>query len=151
MIGRVVSNKAMKTATVLVQTHKRHPLYGKSYVYSKKYLVDDPFKVAIGDIVEFVKVAPISKRKHWRITKVTGKDIVAVETEVMKETAQEAIEEVMPVEEVSSQKSVAGSQIENQQANEKVEGSKESKGSEVKQKATEEKPKRIRKKKEEKV
>ncbi len=98
MRGRVVSNKAMKTATVLVETHKTHPLYGKSYIQTKKFLVDDQIGVAIGDIVEFVKTRPISKLKHWQIVKVIGRDIVAVESQVMKEAAKEAIEEVLPVE-----------------------------------------------------
>lgn len=93
----------MKTASVVVESTKTHPLYGKSFVHTKKYLVDDPFEVKVGDIVEFIKVAPISKNKHWRITNVVGKDIVAVETEIMKEVAKEAIEEVLPVEEEEDQ------------------------------------------------
>lgn len=96
--GRVVSVKMQKTAVVLVETRKRHPLYGKSYVYSNKYLVDDPIGVGLGDIVEFEKCKPISKRKHWRIVRVVGRDIEAIEKEVMKEVAEQAIEEVMPEE-----------------------------------------------------
>lgn len=98
MVGRVTSTKTLNTATVVVESHKTHPVYGKSFVRSKKYLVDDRMSVKVGDIVEFEKIAPISKRKHWRITKVVGRDIVAIETEIMKEAAQEAIEKVMPVE-----------------------------------------------------
>lgn len=99
MIGRVVANKAVKTVTVLVESRKTHPLYGKSFLRTKKYLVDDQVGVKVGDIVEFLKTRPISKRKHWRITKTLGQDIVAVQTEIMKEVAEEAIEEVLPVEE----------------------------------------------------
>lgn len=33
--GRVVSDKMDKTVTVLVETHKKHPLYGKRVKYSK--------------------------------------------------------------------------------------------------------------------
>jgi small subunit ribosomal protein S17 len=98
MKGRVVSNKMTKTAVVLVEGTKINRMYRKSYVYSNKYLVDDSFGVKIGDIVQFEKCAPISKRKHWKIVKVLGRDIVAVETEIMKEVASEAIEEVMPEE-----------------------------------------------------
>lgn len=98
----MVSNKMMKTAVVVVESTKTHPMYGKSFVHTKKYLVDDPENVKVGDIVEFIKVAPVSKNKHWRITKVVGKDLIAVETEVMKEVAKEAIEEVMPVVELSA-------------------------------------------------
>ena len=36
LIGKVVSAKNDKTITVLVETHKKHPLYGKRVKYSKK-------------------------------------------------------------------------------------------------------------------
>lgn len=98
MKGRVVSNKMTKTAVVLVEGTKTNRMYRKSYVYSNKYLVDDSIGAKIGDVVEFEKCAPISKRKHWRIVKVLGRDMVAVETEIMKEVALDAIEEVMPEE-----------------------------------------------------
>lgn len=98
MKGRVVSDKMTQTAVVLVEGTKTNRMYRKSYVSSHKYLVDDSIGAKIGDVVEFEKCAPISKRKHWRIVKVVGRDMVAVETEIMKEVALEAIEEVMPEE-----------------------------------------------------
>lgn len=98
MRGRVVSNKAMRTVTVLVEHHTTHPMYGKSFLRTNKFLVDDQLGVKVGDIVDFIKVAPISKRKHWKVTQVVGRDIVAIETEIIKEAAQEAIEEVLPAE-----------------------------------------------------
>ncbi|MDO8499036.1 MAG: 30S ribosomal protein S17, partial [bacterium] len=96
MIGRVVSVKMQKTAVVRVESRKTHPLYKKSYVWSKKYLADDPIGVVLGDVVEIVKVAPISKRKHFRITKVTGKDFVALGEEHLQKKVEEAIAEVLP-------------------------------------------------------
>ncbi len=98
MIGRVVSVKMLKTATVLIETTKKHPLYGKMFVRTKKYLVDDPIGVKLGDLVDLVKIKPISKRKHWRITKVLGTDIVALGTESLKQEASEAIAEVLSEE-----------------------------------------------------
>ena len=35
--GRVVSDKMDKTITVVVETKKNHPIYGKRMKYSKKY------------------------------------------------------------------------------------------------------------------
>ncbi len=99
MTGRVVSVKNQKTAVVLVESTKTHPLYKKTYKASKRYLVHDEEGVKLGDIVEFIKIAPVSKHKHWKITKVVGKDIVALGTQHLKEKAQEAIEEVLPEEE----------------------------------------------------
>lgn len=96
MVGRVVSIKMEHTATVLVEGRKTHPLYKKSYVSSKKYLADDPLGTKLGDIVEVVKIKPVSKRKHWQVKKVLGTDVVALGEEHMKEKAQEAIEEAVP-------------------------------------------------------
>jgi hypothetical protein len=52
----------------------------------------------LGDIVEIIKTRPISKRKHWKVTKVLGKDVVALGTQALKEEAAEAIAEVLPEE-----------------------------------------------------
>lgn len=139
MIGRVVSVKMAKTATVRVESRKTHPLYKKTYVWSKKYLADDPMGVALGDVVEILKVAPISKRKHFRITKVIGKDFVALGEEHMQKKAEEAIAEVLPEEEQSLDVSL--------QPLDK----KEEKKDEPKKEKKEIKPKRARKAKEEKV
>jgi SOS response regulatory protein OraA/RecX len=52
----------------------------------------------MGDIVDIKKSRPFSKRKHWMVTKIVGKDIVPMNEEALKEVSQEVIEEVMPVE-----------------------------------------------------
>ncbi len=39
--GRVVSDKMDKTITVVVETKKNHPIYGKRLNYSKKYKAHD--------------------------------------------------------------------------------------------------------------
>jgi small subunit ribosomal protein S17 len=96
MNGRVVSNKTQKTVTVLVESRKTHPLYKKTYARSKKYLVHDEVGAAVGDLVEIQKSRPFSKRKHWQVIKVVGRDIVPMNEEKLKEMSQEDIEEVMP-------------------------------------------------------
>lgn len=98
MTGRVVVAKLPKTVTVLVERKEVHPLYKKSFVRSKKYLVDDPVGVKMGDLVEIVKMAPLSKRKHFRVAKVVGKSLVEITEVTLKEAAKGAIEEVMPEE-----------------------------------------------------
>jgi small subunit ribosomal protein S17 len=98
MIGRITSTKAMRTATVLVERTKRHPLYKKDFVSTKKYLVDVETAVKVGDIVEFLKCRPVSKQKHWRVIKVLGQDFVALGEEQLKESAEQAIAEVLPEE-----------------------------------------------------
>jgi small subunit ribosomal protein S17 len=96
MIGRVVSVKMQNTAVVLVESTKTHPLYKKSYKRSKKFLVEDLIGVKPGDIVDIIKVRPISKLKHWKIEKVVGRNIEAIVAEELKEKAAAAIEEGMP-------------------------------------------------------
>jgi small subunit ribosomal protein S17 len=102
--GRVVSVKTLHTATVLVEGRKTHPLYAKTYKRSQKYLVHDENGVLEGDLVEITKCKPISKKKHFRIVRVIGKDMEAIITQQLKEEAQAAIEEVMPEEKVEEQK-----------------------------------------------
>lgn len=96
--GRVVSVKTAKTATILIESRKTHPLYKKSYLQSKKYLVQDDLGVKPGDLVNIVKCKPISKNKHFKIVKIVGKDMEAIVTEQLKEEAKLAIEEIIPVE-----------------------------------------------------
>lgn len=98
--GRVVSAKTPKTVTVLVERVKVHPFYGKSFARSKKYLVHNEEGAVLGDVVEIVKVRPISKNKHFKVSKIVGKDIEAIFVEQLKKDAAEKIAEVMPEKEV---------------------------------------------------
>lgn len=98
MIGRVVSTKMNKTVTVLVESRKTHRMYKKTYAWSKKYLAHDEKDSQMGDIVQIIKCRPISKRKHWMVTKVLGKDIVPMSEEALKAEAANVIAEVMPEE-----------------------------------------------------
>lgn len=96
MIGRVVSTKMQKTVTVLIERVAKHPLYQKTFIQSKRYLVDDPVGVKMGDVVEIVKVKPISKNKHWRIVKVVGKNLEEITESALKAAAEKIIAEAMP-------------------------------------------------------
>ena len=98
MIGRVISTKMQKTAVILIERVAMHPLYRKTFKRSKKYLVDDPIGVRMGDLVEIIKISPVSKNKHWRITKVVGKNLAEIAEEKLKKEAEEIIAEVMPEE-----------------------------------------------------
>ncbi len=98
MIGRVVSTKMKNTATVLVERVAKHPLYKKAYVQTKRYLAEAGAEIKDGDLVEMIKVRPISKNKHWKVLKVVGKDLEAITEERLKEAAEQVIAEVMPEE-----------------------------------------------------
>lgn len=97
--GRVVSaGKTLKTVVVLIEGTKTHPLYKKTSKSSKRFLVHDEMGVKEGDLVEVIKIRPISKHKHWQVIKVVGRDLEAMVTEELKSVSAEAIAEVMPEE-----------------------------------------------------
>ena len=72
--GRVVSDKADKTVTVLVERRFKHPLYGKVVTTTKKYLAhDETNEYGEGDTVEITSARPISKRKSFTVSKLIEK------------------------------------------------------------------------------
>jgi small subunit ribosomal protein S17 len=74
LTGRVVSDKMVKTVTVLVERRVKHPLYGKFVTRTKKYHAhDEAGDYHEGDLVEIEECRPISKTKAWRVTKLLEK------------------------------------------------------------------------------
>ena len=72
--GTVVSDKMDKTITVVVETKKTHPLYGKRVKYSKKFKAHDENNEAkIGDKVVIMETRPLSATKRFRLVKVIDK------------------------------------------------------------------------------
>ena len=64
--GVVVSDVMDKTIVVRVTTRKRHPIYGKVFKVSKKFLCHDSQNQAkIGDKVQIQSSRPTSRRKRW--------------------------------------------------------------------------------------
>ena len=77
LIGVVVSDKADKTITVKVETHRRHPLYGKRVQYTKKFTAHDEQNVAkVGDIVEIMECRPLSATNRYRLVKVVQEAVI---------------------------------------------------------------------------
>ncbi|MGL4662131.1 MAG: 30S ribosomal protein S17 [Culicoidibacterales bacterium] len=77
LTGTVVSNSNDKTITVLVETYKKHPLYGKRVKYSKKYRAhDEENTAAVGDVVKVMATRPISATKRYRLVEVVEKAVV---------------------------------------------------------------------------
>jgi small subunit ribosomal protein S17 len=75
--GRVVSDKMDKTVTVLVETHKKHPLYGKRVKYSKKYKAhDEQNEAKIGDVVRIMETRPLSATKRFRLVDIVEKAVI---------------------------------------------------------------------------
>ncbi len=75
--GRVVSDKMDKTITVVVETKRNHPVYGKRINYSKKYKAHDENNSAkTGDIVRIMETRPLSKDKHLRLVEIVEEAVI---------------------------------------------------------------------------
>ena len=76
-VGKVVSDKMDKTITVLVETYKKHPLYGKRVKYSKKFKAHDENNVAkLNDIVKIMETRPLSATKNFRLVEVVEEAVI---------------------------------------------------------------------------
>ena len=76
-VGKVVSAKCDKTITVLVETYRKHPLYGKRVKYSKKFTAHDELNQAKeGDIVEIMETRPLSATKRYRLVKIVQEAVI---------------------------------------------------------------------------
>lgn len=79
--GVVVSDKADKTVTVLVERRLMHPLYKKFIKRSKRYHAHDEANSAkTGDIVRIRECRPISKTKSWEILAAEAAGAAAAES-----------------------------------------------------------------------
>ncbi len=77
LVGKVVSSKNDKTITVLVETYKSHPLYGKRVKSSKKYTAHDEKNIAKeGDTVRIRSTRPLSKTKRYELVDILTKAVI---------------------------------------------------------------------------
>jgi small subunit ribosomal protein S17 len=77
LVGKVVSDKMDKTITVLVETQRKHPLYGKMVKYSKKYHAhDEKNEAKIGDTVKIVQTRPLAKTVDYELVEILEKAVI---------------------------------------------------------------------------
>ncbi len=75
-VGTVVSNKADKTVTVVVERRFAHPLYGKGVKRTKKYHAhDEKNEFKTGDVVRIMETRPLSKTKRWRVVELIERPV----------------------------------------------------------------------------
>ncbi len=68
LIGTVVSTKMKDTVVVEVSRFIKHPKYGKYMSVDKRFKAHDAGNTKkVGDKVNIIECAPISKDKHFRI------------------------------------------------------------------------------------
>ena len=76
MTGTVVSNKADKTVTVLVERLVKHKMYHKIMKRRSKFAAhDDRNDCQIGDKVLISESRPLSKSKRWRVIRIVEKAV----------------------------------------------------------------------------
>ena len=91
LFGKVTSAKADKTITVTVTSRETHPIYGKQYTVTRKYIAHDETNDANeGDTVHIVETRPISKRKSFKLDRIEKRAVGTVE---LKEEVNEAVED----------------------------------------------------------
>lgn len=80
LIGIVTSDVADKTITIVVTSRETHPVYGKQYSVSRKYMVHDENNEAkIGDKVAVSEIRPVSKRKSYKLDSIIEKSHGSIE------------------------------------------------------------------------
>jgi small subunit ribosomal protein S17 len=73
--GTVVSDKCDKTITVLVTTYKKHAIYNKRVISSKKFTAHDELNQAkTGDVVTIIECRPISRTKRFRLLEIVSQE-----------------------------------------------------------------------------
>lgn len=77
-IGKVVSNKMIKTIVVKVERRYPHPKFRKVVTsFSKFHAHDEKGEAMIGDVVRIHETRPISRMKRWRLVEVVEKSVQA--------------------------------------------------------------------------
>ncbi len=77
LTGVVVSDKMDKSITVMVETYKKHALYGKRIKSSTKFTAHDENNEAkVGDKVLIMETRPLSKNKRFRLVKIVEKAVI---------------------------------------------------------------------------
>ncbi|WP_310587670.1 30S ribosomal protein S17 [Fibrella rubiginis] len=73
-VGKVTSNKMMKTITVAVDRKEKHTKYGKFMTSTTKFTAhDENNECGIGDTVRIMETRPLSKNKRWRLVEIIEK------------------------------------------------------------------------------
>ena len=73
-VGKVISDKMVKTIVVAVVDSVKHPLYKKVVKTTYKLKAHDEANEAkVGDTVEVMETRPLSREKRWRLASIIEK------------------------------------------------------------------------------
>ena len=73
-VGKVVSDKMVKTVVVIVEDRVAHKTYKK--IIGRTYRLkahDENNECGVGDIVRVMETRPLSKDKRWRVVEIVEK------------------------------------------------------------------------------
>lgn len=98
LTGIVTSDKADKTITITVISRETHPIYGKQYTVSRKYIAhDEDNKAKIGDKVTISGIRPVSKRKAFKLDAIIEKSHGSIELKDDVLAVQQPVADVIDV------------------------------------------------------
>ena len=73
-VGKVISDKMDKTIVIAIESHVKHPTYGKIIKRTTKiHAHDENNECSIGDTVRLMETRPLSKTKRWRLVEIIEK------------------------------------------------------------------------------
>jgi small subunit ribosomal protein S17 len=75
IVGKVTSNRMTKTVVVEIVRKFRHPLYQKVVYSSKRVKAHDEIGCQVGDEVQIVESAPLSREKRWVVESVLKREL----------------------------------------------------------------------------
>ena len=75
IVGKVTSNKMTKTVVVEIVRKFRHPLYQKVVYSSRRVKAHDEIGCQVGDQVQIVESAPLSREKRWVVESVLKREL----------------------------------------------------------------------------
>jgi len=76
-MGKVVADVEDKTIKVEITTYKKHSLYSKRVIYTKKFTAhDEENQAKVGDIVKIMSTRPLSKTKRYRLIEIVEKAVI---------------------------------------------------------------------------
>ena len=73
-VGIVVSDKMDKTVVVAVRDNRKHPVYKKTILVTRRFKAhDENNECGVGDTVRIVETRKLSKDKNWRVAEIIEK------------------------------------------------------------------------------
>lgn len=83
LIGKVVSDKMLKTVVVLLERRVRHPMYRKIITITKKIKADiGALEPKTGQTVKIEQIRPMSRDKQFKVIEIIeiGKKVIKVKS-----------------------------------------------------------------------